>query len=132
MSGKKRKLDESDVPVTVEAKNSAPTLSPEETKDPSTTTASRSTSSFGAFSLDSRLLQAIAAKNWSTPFDVQSRAIPLALEGKDILACSGTGTGKTAAYILPVIQSILQRKNVKRLQEVYPIALLIILGQQER
>ncbi|KAH0552885.1 ATP-dependent DNA/RNA helicase [Trichoglossum hirsutum] len=67
--------------------------------------------SFAAFGLDPRLLRGIAAAKFSVPTPVQASAIPSALEGRDILARAKTGSGKTAAYLLPVLQSILKRKQ---------------------
>ena len=64
----KRKLNEDDVPIAV-----------------SVSEAGNATSGFSTLGLDSRLLQAIAKENFSSPTLVQSKAIPLALEGKDIL-----------------------------------------------
>lgn len=69
--------------------------------------------SFAALGLDARLLQAIAKQNYSVPTLVQRKAIPLAIAGKDVLARAKTGSGKTAAYLLPVVQGILQRKMVR-------------------
>nr|XP_058973440.1 probable ATP-dependent RNA helicase DDX56 [Pocillopora verrucosa] len=68
-------------------------------------------SSFHEMGLDDRLVKAIAKLNWSQPSLIQEKAIPLALEGKDILARAMTGSGKTAAYAIPVIQRILQDKQ---------------------
>ena len=58
------------------------------------------------------LLQAIASLGWGEPTLIQEKAIPLALEGKDVLARARTGSGKTAAYAIPVIQKILHSKQV--------------------
>lgn len=69
---------------------------------------------FHDLGLDNRLLQAIAEQNFAAPTPVQAKVIPLALAGKDILARSQTGSGKTGAYVLPILQSILQRKAVGR------------------
>ncbi|KAF3405402.1 ATP-dependent RNA helicase dbp9 [Talaromyces pinophilus] len=90
----KRKLDANDVPSTdaAEGENEMRTT-------------------FENLALDPRLRQALVKENFSKPTLVQSKAIPLALEGKDILARAKTGSGKTAAYVLPVLQSILQRKS---------------------
>ena len=66
---------------------------------------------FQSLGLDTRLLQGIAKLGFAHPTAVQAKAIPLALEGKDILARAKTGSGKTAAYLLPVLQSILRRKE---------------------
>lgn len=49
---------------------------------------------------------------WSEPTPIQEKAIPLALDGKDILARARTGSGKTAAFCIPVIQKILTAKQV--------------------
>ncbi|XP_022779041.1 probable ATP-dependent RNA helicase DDX56 [Stylophora pistillata] len=69
-------------------------------------------SSFHEMGLDDRLVKAIAKLNWSQPSLIQEKAIPLALEGKDILARAKTGSGKTAVYAIPMIQRILQEKQV--------------------
>ncbi|EXJ93222.1 ATP-dependent RNA helicase dbp9 [Capronia epimyces CBS 606.96] len=90
----KRKLDANDAPTVEVAPESQP-------DDPS----------FDSFGLDPRLMQAVAKAKFSAPTLVQAKVIPLALEGKDILAKSKTGSGKTAAYILPILQSILRRKK---------------------
>jgi len=72
---------------------------------------------FTSFSnlLDSRLLRALADLGFARPTLVQAKAIPLALEGKDILARARTGSGKTAAYCIPVVQKIIGVKSVSPL-----------------
>jgi ATP-dependent RNA helicase DDX56/DBP9 len=69
---------------------------------------------FSSFStiLDTRILRALADMGFARPTLVQSKAIPLALEGRDILARARTGSGKTVAYCVPVVQKILSAKNV--------------------
>lgn len=49
---------------------------------------------------------------WSQPTLIQEKAIPLALEGKDLLARARTGSGKTAAYAIPMLQLLLHKKAV--------------------
>ncbi|CAG8616133.1 9885_t:CDS:10 [Paraglomus occultum] len=66
---------------------------------------------FEDFGLDSRILRALSKLSFVKPTLVQSHIIPLALSGKDILARARTGSGKTAAYSLPVIQKILKAKE---------------------
>ncbi|GIY17189.1 probable ATP-dependent RNA helicase DDX56 [Caerostris darwini] len=73
--------------------------------------------SFQSFGLDDRLLAAIASLNWKEPTLIQEKAIPLALEGKDILARARTGSGKTGAFLIPIIQQILQMKRSSSVQE---------------
>lgn len=63
--------------------------------------------SFSTFNLDPRLLQGIAALGFSAPTPIQSATIPTALTGRDILGSAETGTGKTAAYLLPILQKLL-------------------------
>ncbi|KAF7956805.1 hypothetical protein EAE96_004131 [Botrytis aclada] len=95
----KRKLDANDVPV--------PTGESDTTKENVT---------FASLGLDARLLQGIAKQNFQSPTLVQSKAIPLTLEGRDILARAKTGSGKTAAYLLPILHSILKRKELSPTQ----------------
>ncbi|MCG6922695.1 MAG: DEAD/DEAH box helicase [Acidobacteria bacterium] len=65
------------------------------------TTPSRS---FGAYHLSVDTLRSLEAKGYRSPTDVQHEAIPLALEGKDLVVQSRTGTGKTAAFGVPIIE----------------------------
>jgi len=52
------------------------------------------------------ILKALAEEGYKAPTPIQEQAIPHALEGKDILGCAQTGTGKTAAFAIPIIQNI--------------------------
>ncbi|CAB4401542.1 uncharacterized protein OCT59_023324 [Rhizophagus irregularis] len=61
--------------------------------------------------LDPRLSRALSKLNFHKPTLIQAKAIPLALAGKDILARARTGSGKTAAYCLPIVQKILVNKE---------------------
>jgi len=70
--------------------------------------------SFSTFNLDPRLLQGIAALGFSAPTPVQSATIPTALTGRDILGSAETGTGKTAAYLLPILQKLLAIKPARQ------------------
>ncbi|KAF9198155.1 ATP-dependent DNA/RNA helicase [Haplosporangium sp. Z 27] len=67
--------------------------------------------SFGDLGLDDRLLRGLAKLNFTKPTPVQAKSIPLALAGKDILAKARTGSGKTAAFMLPLIHKILTVKD---------------------
>ncbi|XP_029025050.1 probable ATP-dependent RNA helicase DDX56 isoform X2 [Betta splendens] len=87
---------------------------------------------FHELGLDDRVLKAIADLGWSQPTLIQEKAIPLALEGKDLLARARTGSGKTAAYAVPVIQRLLASKQSVREQDVRALILVPTkeLGQQ--
>ncbi|EEP81482.1 ATP-dependent helicase [Uncinocarpus reesii 1704] len=76
--------------------------------------------SFEALQLDPRLLQALTKQKFTKPTLVQAEAIPLALSGKDVL-----GSGKTAAYLLPVLQSILHKKIANPTQKSTSALILV-------
>jgi ATP-dependent RNA helicase RhlE len=63
---------------------------------------------FDKLSLDIRLLNGIRDLGWSETRSVQSGVIPLALSGADVIACAETGTGKTAAFLVPILQRFLR------------------------
>jgi ATP-dependent RNA helicase RhlE len=60
--------------------------------------------SFDSLGLRPELLRAVAAEGYTEPTPVQAEAIPAVLEGRDVLAGAQTGTGKTAAFVLPILQ----------------------------
>ncbi len=62
---------------------------------------------FSELELDESLLQALQEKGFTRPTVIQAAAIPPALEGRDVLGSAPTGTGKTAAYLLPALQHLL-------------------------
>lgn len=62
--------------------------------------------SFQQLQLDSKILQAIAACGYINPTPIQEKCIPVILDGKDVIASSQTGTGKTAAYVLPALHRL--------------------------
>ena len=66
---------------------------------------------FDDFFLDDRLLQALKKLDFKTPTAIQEATIPVILEGKDILAGAATGTGKTAAFVLPLLQQLIDEPN---------------------
>lgn len=78
---------------------------------------------FHEMGLDDRILKAIAKLSWSKPTPIQNAAIPRALRGKDILARARTGSGKTAAYAIPIIQKILKIKQNAREQSIKAVVL---------
>jgi ATP-dependent RNA helicase RhlE len=63
--------------------------------------------SFNSLGLDARLVRAIEELGFATPTPIQLGAIPPALQGRDLLACAMTGSGKTAAFMLPVLNRLL-------------------------
>ncbi len=63
--------------------------------------------SFSSFKLDPSLLRGVAALGFTEPTPIQRDGIPPALEGRDLLACAMTGSGKTAAFALPILQRLM-------------------------
>src|SRR5262244_2043980 len=62
--------------------------------------------SFSHLGLSEKVLSAVAAAGYSTPTPIQAQAIPTVLAGGDVLGIAQTGTGKTAAFALPVLQRL--------------------------
>lgn len=108
----KRKLNENDVPTSAEPEADQQMANAETT---TTTATPEEEATFADLGLDARLVQAVAQQKFLKPTLVQRKAIPLALDGKDVLCKAKTGSGKTAAYVLPVLAGILKKKSVCRL-----------------
>jgi len=77
---------------------------------------------FDEFDLDQQLLDAITKMGYSKATPVQSEAIPALLERKDVLAGAATGTGKTAAFVLPALQYLLDEERPSRQPRVLMLA----------
>eukprot|EP01117_Protostelium_nocturnum_P006622 TRINITY_DN2382_c0_g2_i1.p1 TRINITY_DN2382_c0_g2~~TRINITY_DN2382_c0_g2_i1.p1 ORF type:complete len:636 (-),score=266.84 TRINITY_DN2382_c0_g2_i1:40-1947(-) len=86
---------------------------------------------FSDFHLDLRLLQGIASLNWKNPSLVQSNAIPLILNGKDVMAKARTGSGKTGAFAIPLLQMILSQKEKTGIQRATSVFGLILVPTRE-
>jgi ATP-dependent RNA helicase RhlE len=67
---------------------------------------------FDDFKFDESLMEGLYSMGYKQPTPIQEQAIPVLMENKDLIACAQTGTGKTAAYLLPIIQHII--KSPKR------------------
>jgi ATP-dependent RNA helicase RhlE len=70
---------------------------------------------FEDFDIDPRLKANLTAKGFVTPSPIQDQSIPLALSGKDIIGLANTGTGKTAAFAVPVLHALMIRQQTKAL-----------------
>ena len=70
--------------------------------------------SFATLGLAEPLVRALEAKNYAQPTPIQAQSIPPLLEGRDLLGIAQTGTGKTAAFMLPSIQRLVAAKGVRR------------------
>jgi ATP-dependent RNA helicase RhlE len=64
------------------------------------------------------LLKAIQEEGYTTPTPIQAESIPIVLQGKDLLGCAQTGTGKTAAFTLPILQLLVKSKTQERRKKI--------------
>jgi len=76
--------------------------------------------SFTSFNLNPGLLRAVDETGFKMPTPIQTDAIPHALAGRDVLACAVTGSGKTAAFLLPILHHLAGRRGATRALVVAP------------
>ena len=87
--------------------------------------------SFASLNLAPELLKALEEFGYQTPTPIQAQAIPVALEGRDLMAGAQTGTGKTAAFALPMLQRLLPQANNSASPAKHPIRALILVPTRE-
>lgn len=73
---------------------------------------------FATLNLHPSLMEGLDSMGFEEATPIQEQAIPLVIEGQDLIACAQTGTGKTAAFILPVIHSLLQKEPMPEKPQV--------------
>jgi superfamily II DNA/RNA helicase len=66
---------------------------------------------FSGFGMDERIMDAISYMGFEQPTPIQEKAIPIIMEGKDLIACAQTGSGKTGAFILPILDRLAKNHN---------------------
>lgn len=76
--------------------------------------------------LDSRILEALKDLKWAAPTTVQGACVPLAIKGKDLSIQSRTGSGKTGAFVIPIIQRIITERERKAATNSNPVALILV------
>lgn len=69
---------------------------------------------FRSFGLDDRILKSIQEAGYTEPTPIQSAAIPEVMAGRDVIGIAQTGTGKTAAFVLPILNHLAREKNAQR------------------
>jgi ATP-dependent RNA helicase RhlE len=65
---------------------------------------------FNTLGLEPSLLEGVAVRGWEKTTAIQSAVIPIALEGHDVIGCADTGTGKTVAFVLPILHRLLKQR----------------------
>ncbi len=89
------------------------------------------TSSFSHLSLAEPLARAVAELGYETMTPIQAQAIPVVLTGKDVMGAAQTGTGKTAAFSLPLLQRMLKHENSSTSPARHPVRALVLLPTRE-
>jgi ATP-dependent RNA helicase RhlE len=86
---------------------------------------------FESLGLSADLLQTVADEGYTDPTPVQAAAIPIVLEGRDVLAAAQTGTGKTAAFTLPILDRLRGHANDSFSPARHPVRVLILVPTRE-
>lgn len=89
------------------------------------------TISFADLTLAPEILKALTESGYTTPTLIQAQAIPIVLEGCDLMAGAQTGTGKTAAFVLPMLQKLLPHASSSTSPARHPIRALILVPTRE-
>ena len=88
-------------------------------------------SSFSKLSLAAPLARAVAELGYESMTPIQEQAIPVVLQGRDVMGAAQTGTGKTAAFSLPLLQRMLKHENASTSPARHPVRALVLLPTRE-
>jgi superfamily II DNA/RNA helicase len=86
---------------------------------------------FSQFGLSPKILQAVAEQGYTHPTPIQEQAIPHVLAGRDVMGAAQTGTGKTAAFVLPILEKIFPLANTSSSPARHPIRALVLTPTRE-
>ncbi len=89
------------------------------------------TSSFSNLQLAESLARAVADMGYESMTPIQAQAIPVVLTGKDVMGAAQTGTGKTAAFSLPLLQRLMRHENASASPARHPVRALVLLPTRE-
>jgi ATP-dependent RNA helicase RhlE len=100
---------------------------PAETSNPPETHATR----FDTLALDPKLLSAVVDSGYTSMTPIQAKAIPIVLQGRDVMGAAQTGTGKTAAFTLPLLQRMMNHENASASPARHPVRALVLTPTRE-
>jgi len=86
---------------------------------------------FDHFGLDPRIVAAVKSMGYTTPTPIQSKAIPIVMQGRDVMGAAQTGTGKTAGFALPIIHRLLPQASASMSPARHPVRALILAPTRE-
>ncbi|MBY0466047.1 MAG: DEAD/DEAH box helicase [Burkholderiales bacterium] len=87
--------------------------------------------SFSQLSLAPALARAVAEMGYESMTPIQAQAIPVVLQGRDVMGAAQTGTGKTAAFALPLLQRMMKHENASTSPARHPVRALVLLPTRE-
>jgi ATP-dependent RNA helicase RhlE len=86
---------------------------------------------FDSLPLDPKLLRAVVDSGYTAMTPIQAKAIPIVLEGRDVMGAAQTGTGKTAAFTLPLLQKMMRHENASMSPARHPVRALVLAPTRE-
>jgi ATP-dependent RNA helicase RhlE len=86
---------------------------------------------FNTLPLDPKLLRAVSESGYTAMTPIQAKAIPIVLAGRDVMGAAQTGTGKTAAFTLPLLQKMLRHENTSMSPARHPVRALVLAPTRE-
>ncbi|MBX3634572.1 MAG: DEAD/DEAH box helicase [Rubrivivax sp.] len=86
---------------------------------------------FNTLPLDPKLLRAVVDSGYTAMTPIQAKAIPVVLAGRDVMGAAQTGTGKTAAFTLPLLQKMLRHENASMSPARHPVRALVLAPTRE-
>ena len=86
---------------------------------------------FDTLPLDPKLLRAVADQGYATMTPIQAKAIPVVLSGRDVMGAAQTGTGKTAAFSIPLLQKMLRHENASASPARHPVRAVVLAPTRE-
>ncbi len=89
------------------------------------------TTTFDSFGLAEPILRAVAELGYRDPTPIQAQAIPVVLQGRDVMGAAQTGTGKTAGFALPILQLLMRHANPSASPARHPVRSLILAPTRE-
>ena len=93
--------------------------------------AATSPARFDTLALDPKLLRAVADSGYVSMTPIQAKAIPIVLDGRDVMGAAQTGTGKTAAFTIPLLQKMLRHETASMSPARHPVRALVITPTRE-
>ena len=86
---------------------------------------------FDTLPLDAKLLRAVADSGYTAMTPIQAKAIPLVLAGRDVMGAAQTGTGKTAAFSIPLLQKMMKHETASMSPARHPVRALVLTPTRE-